>query len=161
MKEQRVKKKTAERMKDEIVMDERIKEGYRKIYTELLRLIVLADVVSLLVKEFVLKADWHTMITEFAVLIFAPVYLMVRQNMLGIHAEGVMSQGKRRRKLWVMMAVSFACYMAAVLVIKKSLEVSDVAGALSFIAVWLFIYWGAEKINLYFYKRKMRQYEDE
>lgn len=148
-------------MTDERVMDERIKEGYRKIYAELLMLILLADAISLLVQVLVLKLGWQAIATEFAILIFAPLYLMVRQNMLGIHAEGVISAKRRRQRLWISLVAAFAAYMAASLAIKKSFHAADVLSALSFIAVYLFVYWGAAKINAHFYRKKMRKYEDD
>lgn len=145
----------------EVMMDERVKEGYRKIYAELLVLILLADAVSLLVKVLVLKVEWTAVMTEFAVLIFAPLYLMVRQNMLGVYAEGVMSEKRRKMRVWVSMAAAFAGYTAASFAIKKSFHVEDAIAAFCFIALYLFVYWGARKINGYFYKKRMKRYEED
>lgn len=75
-------------------MDERIRSGYHKICSEALTMIVLALAASLIVKA-VLGRGLEDCVTEFAVLMFLPVYIEVRRHRLGLAAE--YDDGKLRR----------------------------------------------------------------
>lgn len=140
-------------------MDERLKEVYRRIYTELLFIILMANVVSLIVKFAVLRMEWSSCITEFLILVGSPVYLLIRQNMLGAWTDQEIRPVKRRM-IWACIG-SMIGYTGVSFAIKRTFNWLDIMNLLVFVVVFFLVYRFTKKINHYFYTRKMKEYEED
>ncbi|NCC16197.1 MAG: hypothetical protein EOM28_07580 [Clostridia bacterium] len=66
------------------IRDERVEQTKNKILAELMRLVCLFVVISFVVKSLYFKMDLSQCITEYAILIAAPIYQMVRSRQLGV-----------------------------------------------------------------------------
>ena len=97
-------------------MDERIRDSFLKIRSELLAIVMGICGVSLIVKFMFLGADLSDCITEYLVLVGSPVYLVIRSHMLGVTQPADLS-GKNR--LLVVMLTGFVFLMVFILVREK------------------------------------------
>ena len=79
-------------------MDERVKNEYRKIYAELCSLIMLATAVSIILKIAVFHEPSRDIYFEFLIAVGAPLYLFVRQLMLGIDPYAAEKGGRKGRR---------------------------------------------------------------
>lgn len=141
-------------------MDERIKGEYRKIYAELLSIIMVFVALSLLVKFFFFDMGIAECRTEFIILIGSPLYMAARQYMLGIDPAAGMQKAKRKKKALVSLACALACFLAAAYVKHGRMESWAWEYILSFAAAYVFIYFISEKAAKYFSDKKSRKYED-
>lgn len=142
-------------------MDERVKGEYRKIYSELVCIILACLAVSLLVKSDVYGMELKDCLTEFLILVCSPVYLAVRQYMLGLDPNA--GTTKRRRWLSFGAAVLGASAAMGTAAFYRSgrLDGRFFAGLLSFVALFSLVYVGSRKIGRYFSEKKAKKYEDD
>ena len=84
------------------MMDERVRDGFLRIRSELLAVVMGICAVSLVVKLVFLQGSLGDCITEYLVLVGSPVYLTVRSHMLGVTQAADMS--KKNRLPMVMLA---------------------------------------------------------
>ena len=80
------------------MMDERVKETYRKIYAELFSLILFGCCISIVVKLAFLEMNATDCIPEYPILVGSPIYLAVRSRMLGVTQAAAFGGKKRHRK---------------------------------------------------------------
>lgn len=66
------------------IRDERVEQYKNKIYGELFQLVYLFVVASFVVKGLYFKMDLSQCITEYVIMIAAPIYQMVRTRQLGV-----------------------------------------------------------------------------
>ena len=66
------------------IKDERVEQSKNKIYGELFQLAYLFVVAAFLVKVLFFKMDLTQCITEYVIMIVAPIYQMVRSRQLGV-----------------------------------------------------------------------------
>ncbi|KXL54095.1 hypothetical protein CLNEO_01910 [Anaerotignum neopropionicum] len=66
------------------IRDERVEQNKNKILAELMRLVCFFVVISFVVKSLYFKMDLSQCITEYVIIIFAPIYQMVRSRQLGV-----------------------------------------------------------------------------
>lgn len=140
-------------------MDERLKEVYRRIYTELWFIVLMVNVVSLIVKFAFLRMEWSSCITEFLILVGSPVYLLIRQNMLGAWADQGIRPAKKRL-FWACIG-SMIGYIGVSFAIKRTWNWLDLVNLLVFVVVFFLVYRFTEKINHHFYTKKMKEYEED
>ena len=141
-------------------MDERVKGEYRKIYTELLMIIMIFAAASLVIKFNFYDMGLRECMTEFVILIFSPLYLAARQYMLGINPEETVS--KKRQKISFFCAIGFAtaAFFASVFIKRGRIGGDALSQILIFIAMFTFVYYVSRKLGNYFAKRKNKEYED-
>lgn len=141
-------------------MDERVKGEYRKIYSELMMLIMYFAAGALLVKFFLLDMGPAGCVTEFVILVGSPVYLIVRQMMLGLDPGAGMTKKKRRRKLLVCIICGLLGFLLAVYVKRGHVGGWALEYILTFIAVCTFTCYASGKVLQYFAEKKSRRYEE-
>ncbi|MCI8958570.1 MAG: hypothetical protein HFG62_05565 [Lachnospiraceae bacterium] len=115
-------------------MDERIRDSFLKIRSELLAIVMGICGVSLIVKFMFLGADLSDCITEYLVLVGSPVYLVIRSHMLGVTQPADLS-GKNR--LLVVMLTGFVFLMVFILVREK--QGAQTEGITAFMSVGSFV----------------------
>ena len=79
-------------------MDERIKEGYRKVYSELFQIILVVCCLSFVIKTVFLGLSSIDCIPEFPIMIGSPVYLLIRSRMLGFTQLHAVPDKARKKK---------------------------------------------------------------
>ena len=141
-------------------MDERVQGEYRKIYSELLSLVMTVTAVSLLVKFLYFDYGLKECATEFIILIGGSLYLTVRQCMLGLGPEDSMPKEKRRKRMLVSFIGTLCGYAFAYAV--KSGEVSGHlwTDLLCFAAVYVFVYFLSGRLSSLFSVRREKKYGD-
>lgn len=92
-------------------MDERIKNGYHKIYSEALTCVVFFAAISLVIKTTVLQQGIRGSWTEYCILIFVPLYTTIRQYRLGLVAD---YDAAKMRKIFAVRIFSAAAACTAV-----------------------------------------------
>lgn len=141
-------------------MDERIKGEYRRIYAELFSIVLIFCAGSILVKMIFLGMDTSACVTELVVVVAAPVYMFVRQCMLGISPAAAMTEKKRRRKLLAGLGSGLLAFMAVYYLKHGDLRTWAWQYALSFGAAFLFVHYISFAVSEYFSGRKSREYEE-
>lgn len=141
-------------------MDERVKGEYRRIYTELLMIIMIFSAVSLVVKFNFFDMGLKESLTEFVILIFSPLYLSARQYMMGLNPEETVS--KKRQRISFLFAVCFATagFFVSVFIKRGRVSGDSVTQILIFIAMFTFVYYIGRKLSGYFANKKNKEYED-
>lgn len=66
------------------IRDERVEQTKNKLLAELMRLVYVFVVISFVVKGLYFKMDFSQCITEYVILITAPIYQLVRSHQLGV-----------------------------------------------------------------------------
>lgn len=79
-------------------MDERIKEGYRKVYSELFQIIFVVCCLSFVMKTVFLGLRGIECIPEFPIMIGSPIYLLIRSRMLGFTQLSAVPDKNRKKK---------------------------------------------------------------
>lgn len=85
-------------------MDERIKEGYHKIYAELFQITLVICALSVLIKVLYMGKNVTECIPEFPIMICAPLYQVIRCRMLGISQISSFSNKSTRNSYWILTA---------------------------------------------------------
>lgn len=86
-------------------MDERIKQGYHKIYSELFSLILLFSTLSLLIKTAFFNTEPSGLVLEYCILIVSPIYLFIRGRMMKL----ALPESSFNRKVFLIRLVSALC----------------------------------------------------
>ena len=141
-------------------MDERIKGEYRKIYAELRSIMMIFCAGSLFVKFFFFGLDISACATEFMILIAAPVYMLVRQCVLGISPSAVMTKKKRRMKVLLGLGSGLIAFMAVYYLKHGALQTWAWQYILSFGTAFLFVHYIGFALSEFFSGRKSREYEE-
>lgn len=85
------------------IQDERTLQAKNQIYSELMRIMLYIVIISFCVKALYFHMDLKQCMTEYIIMVFAPLYQMVRTRQMGV----VLGTGKdsRKRALPVLLAV--------------------------------------------------------
>ncbi|MGN0136392.1 DUF6773 family protein [Anaerotignum sp.] len=85
------------------IQDERTLQAKNQIYSELMRILLYLVIISFYVKSLYFHMDLKQCLTEYIIMIFAPLYQMVRTRQMGV----VLGTGRdsRRRALPLLLAV--------------------------------------------------------
>lgn len=93
-------------------MDERIKNGYTKLYAELARLIIYICAASTIIKMAFYHKNAVDCLPEYIILIGSPLYIAIRSRFLGITAVPVMPTAKKMaQKMIIFCAIFFPMLM--------------------------------------------------
>ena len=141
-------------------MDERVMGEYRKIYSELVSLIMAVTAVSLLVKYLIFDYGLRECATEFIILIGASLYLAVRQYMLGLDPEDSLPKEKRRKRMLASFAGAFCGYAVVYAVKENGVSQSLWVNLFCFAAMYVAVYYLSGRVARYFSSRRGRKYEE-
>lgn len=141
-------------------MDERVRNEYRKIYAELCCLLMLALAASVLTKVMFLGMAPAACITEFLLLVGAPVYCFVRQMMLGIDAEQQTGARLQFRNYVVSLVITVGV-MTAGIRMRRHFETEDLATILGFVAAFTFVWFASRALASWNAKRHEKPYRDD
>lgn len=107
------------------MMDERVKETYRKIYTELFSLTMLGCAVSIVVKIAWMGLDATACIPEYPILVGSPLYLAVRSRMLGVtQAQAMTARKPFVRRLSAVIGLIVALFVYCLIMRGRDREIS-------------------------------------
>ena len=141
-------------------MDERVKGEYRKIYSELVCLILVFSAVALMVKFHLYGMELKDCLTEFLILVGFPVYLAVRQYMLGLDANA----GTTKKKRWISFGAALLVASAAMAVAqisrKGTIDGRFFGEVFTFAAAFSLVYLGSRRLGRYFSEKRAKKYED-
>lgn len=115
---------------------------------------------SLLVKFNLYNMELKECLTEFIILIFAPLYMVVRQYMLGLNPQEAVSKKKRRVQFLTALFFAAAGFLLSTFYKEGRLSEDSLFYILSFIATFTFVYYVSWKLSAYFAGRKAKKYED-
>lgn len=143
------------------IRDERVEQFKNKIYGELFQLVYLFIVASFIVKSLYFKMNLSQCITEYVILIVAPLYQMVRSRQLGVVlATNLRQQMSPKRNMigaLVGIAFFFLFWWFSGRQISKEF-------AVSYIVTFWVVFFLARAIFIRFEERRMkkleREYED-
>lgn len=141
-------------------MDERVKGEYRKIYSELMMGIILFCAASLLYKFVFLKQGMGACITEFLILVLSPVYLAVRQFMLGLNPNENVPKKQKRASFFAAMAAASAAFIATAISRDGKIGKDVLINILIYIAMFTFVFYVSRKLSRYFADKKAKKYEE-
>ena len=115
-------------------MDERIRDSFLKIRSELLAIVMGICAVSLVIKLVFSGAGLGSCITEYLVLVGSPLYLAIRSHMLGVTQTVKLS---RKNRLLSVMLAGFVFLMVFWMVSQRQGAQTD--GATAFMSVVSFV----------------------
>lgn len=143
-------------------MDERIKQGYHKIYSELYLILFVLTAVSMIVNGVFLNKDVTQLWLEYIILVGSPIYRLVRIKMLGI-ADPPAAGWKKVIGIRLGFAV-------AVLVLLLSAAIYFQGGTtdihrmfvflIPFTAMFLLVAFGTKKLQEFWKRQQEEKYED-
>lgn len=145
-------------------MDERVKNAYQKIYAELCSLLVIAAAVSILIKFLVFDLPPSACVTELFMVVGAPLYLWIRQTMLGLDPNAGQDNRKRKKTFFITYCAGMAGLLvvfilrnglsaAAIFPLALTVLTFSAAFAATYILSRRFAKWNADK--------KAKKYEDD
>lgn len=88
-------------------MDERIRQEYQKIYSELYLIILGLCTCSLVVKVAFFRQNFSQLWLEYLILVGSPVYRLIRSRMLGV----VVPVGNRKKQRFIRFAAALFIFM--------------------------------------------------
>lgn len=141
-------------------MDERIKNEYRKIYSELTSIIMVFVAISLLVKVNLFHMGTRECATEFIILVFSPLYMVVRQYMMGLDPNGAVSKKKQKTAFLCAILSAVAAFSGTMYWSRGGFDRDAATGLVAFIAVFILVYFLSRKLGAYFSEKKAKKYED-
>ena len=94
------------------------------------------------------------------ILVGAPVYLAVRQYMLGLDPEAAVPASRRRRKAVIAAAAGLLGFLAAMIAKGGGFGLWSFEYIMTFLAAFSFIYYISGKLAKYFAEKKSREYDD-
>ena len=141
--------------------DERIEQAKNKIRSEMAIIILYAVAISFLVKTLVFNMDLQECITEYIILIFFPLYQLIRMHMMkvSIYSKRLNKQSIRN----FLIAISVVVFAFSVIVINSVKESAlynwraSVVFMIIFLVLFTSIYFIANKYNQF----RAHRYENE
>ena len=144
------------------IRDERVEQTKNKIYAELMQLVYLLVAISFLAKSLYFKMELPQCVTEFVILILAPIYQMVRTRQLGVVLVGNLRQEMTLKKNTLVTIVILAMFLLFQLISGKEITVSFL---LKDVAVFLVIFFVVRGIVVHMEGRRVeklaKKYEDD
>lgn len=123
-------------------MDERIKEGYQKVYSELFQIILVICCLSFVVKTVFLGLPGSDCIPELPVMAGSPVYLLIRSRMMGLGAVPVQNRKKKYTALLSGLCGFFLVFIATSLRQGEKANLPAALGSGAIFAVCFLIVYG-------------------
>lgn len=144
-------------------MDERIKSAYQKIYSEFCTLIVLGAAASLLIKSLFFHAEPKALVTEFVILVGAPIYLWIRQTMLGLDPNAAANphSKKAKKNYWLCLGCGLLAMTVVMSLMEGGLTPYVLINMLSFAVCFSTIYIASRSFAHWNAERKGKKYEDD
>ncbi|MCI8454537.1 MAG: hypothetical protein HFE84_07975 [Lachnospiraceae bacterium] len=141
-------------------MDERVVAEYRRIYSELTSILVVFSAAALVIKLFFFEKTSADCVTEMVILVGTPIYMTVRQYMLGLDPEAAMPAGRRRKKAVTAVIAGILGFAMAVAAKRGEFGLWSFEYILTFVVAFSFIYYISGRLAKYFAEKKNREYED-
>ena len=136
------------------IKDERVEQARNKIYGELFQILFLFAMTVFLVKVLYFKMDVSQCITEYVIMIFAPIYQMVRSRQLGVVlATNLQQQMSLKRNILTAVtgiALFFINWLASGRQVTKEF-------AFWYIATFLVAFFGIRVVFIRFEERRMKK----
>lgn len=145
-------------------MDERVKNAYQKIYAELCSLLIAVAAVSVLIKVLVFDLPPSCCVTELIIVIGGPVYLWIRQTMLGLDPEAGENVRRRKKRFWISYFAGMVGLLT-VFLIRNGFSAPALllyaSYALTFSAVFTAVYILSRRFAKWNAEKKAQKYEED
>ncbi|MDD3393663.1 MAG: hypothetical protein PHG19_03340 [Anaerotignum sp.] len=140
------------------IRDERVEQTKNKILAELMRLVCFFVVISFVVKSLYFKMDLSQCITEYVILIAAPIYQMVRSRQLGVVlATNLRQQMSPKRNI---IAAISGIVVFFLFWLTSGRQVSG-EFAVSYIVTFCVVFFLVRVVFVHFEERRMKKLEKE
>lgn len=140
-------------------MDERIKLGLQKIYSELFTIILLLAAVSAVVKVLFLEQPLSNTLFEYVVMVGSPIYLTARRRMLKLDMVFPPDYPKTILMKILILGAALAVLTAASFAVRSGGV--DLPGSLLSIGSFLVTFGGVSFLSYYLQKRRNRKMEED
>ncbi len=143
------------------MVDERLRQGYNKIRSEFSMIIYYAAIISFIVKTTALGMTIKDTVFEFSVILFFPVYQLIRTRQLGL--EIPFSKKRNTKSRIIINAVVCAVVGAVVFFMNKgSIDIKEAAVFLAaYVAAFCTIRIGFMKIEKKRTEKLEKEYDDD
>ena len=143
------------------MVDERLRQGYNKIRSEMAMIIYYAAVISFIFKTTTLGMTIKDTVFEFAVILFFPIYQLIRTRQLGL--EIPFDKKRNTKSRIIIIAVICAVVGAIVFFMNKdSIDIKEAAVFLvAYIAAFCAIRIGLIKIEKKRTEKLEKEYDDD
>ncbi len=143
------------------MVDERLRQGYNKIRSEFSMIIYYAAIISFIVKTTTLGMTIKDTVFEFAVILFFPIYQLIRTRQLGL--EIPFSKKRNTKSRIIINAVVCAVVGAVVFFMNKgSIDIKEVAVFLAaYVAAFCTIRIGLIKIEKKRAEKMEKEFDDD
>lgn len=143
-------------------MDERLKQGYHKIYSELFRIILYMAALSLTIKVIFLQQDSSQAMFEYLILVGTPLYQLVRIRMLNLTPP---TETYNTRvfviRLVAALAATTVIFSLAAYLRKGSLRPLDYAGFLiPFLIIYVLVALAIKQLHKHWARKMEEKYKD-
>lgn len=144
------------------MVDERIKNEMNRIRSEMLVVIVYAMVFSLLIKIMFFEAEFKDVLTEYIVLIFAPIYQFFRAKKLNVNIGEFFPSGKKAFKKYFLSYLVAAITYFIIFALMGNHEISDVVlSTITFMLCFIIVRMGVIKLYKIQAKKAEKEFDDE
>ena len=143
------------------MVDERLRQGYNKIRSEMAMIIYYAAVISFIVKTTTLGMTIKDTVFEFAVILFFPIYQLIRTRQLGL--EIPFDKKRNTKSRIIIIAVICAVVGAIVFFMNKdSIDIKEaVVFIIAYVAAFCTIRIGLIKIEKKRTEKLEKEYDDD
>lgn len=143
------------------MVDERLRQGYNKIRSEFSMIIYYAAIISFIVKTTALGMTIKDTVFEFSVILFFPIYQLIRTRQLGL--EIPFSKKRNTKSRIIINAVVCAVVGAVVFFMNKgSIDIKEAAVFLAaYVAAFCTIRIGFMKIEKKRTEKLEKEYDDD
>ncbi len=143
------------------MVDERLRQGYNKIRSEMAMIIYYAAVISFIFKTTTLGMTIKDTVFEFSVILFFPIYQLIRTRQLGL--EIPFDKKRNTKSRIIIIAVICAVVGAVVFFMNKdSIDIKEAAVFLvAYIAAFCAIRIGLIKIEKKRTEKLEKEYDDD
>jgi len=141
--------------------DERIEQAVNKIRSEMAIIILYGVALSFLLKTLVFNMDLQECITEYIILIFSPLYQLIRMHMLKISIYSKRGNSRSIKNLLIAIAILVVASAVFVLNPKTEQTVYDWLGPLAGVSIFLVLFAAIFFIANRYNQQRGRRYENE
>lgn len=145
--------------------DERIEQAKNKIQSEMAIIIFIGVIVSFLVKTLVFNMDLQECITEYIIMIFSPLYQLIRMHMMKISIYS--ERGNKQSVKNLIITIAVLVVASAVFIFDSMTESavyvwqSSVAGIFTFLVLFVAIFFIANKYNQHRGHKYEKEFDDD
>lgn len=140
------------------------KNAYQKIYAELCSLLIMIAALSILIKVLIFEQSPTGCMTELVIVIGAPVYLWIRQTMLGLD-PGAGENARKRKKRFCISYLAGMVGLLAVFLLRNGLSAPALLlyapSALTFSLVFAAVYILSRRFAKWNADKKAQKYEED